>query len=136
VRLRDSIGAWRRLSGGERACALMAAAALSGTSVLRRGMPARFTRRLLTYSPLRSGQRPVSPARVVGIVDAVSARLPLTTTCLDRAIAARWILGWHGVRATLVIGTSGPEPFDAHAWLDCSDTVGDTAMHHVLWHSR
>jgi hypothetical protein len=63
---------------------------------------------------------------VQGAVVRASRRLPVSTTCLDRAIAARALLRLKGSRPTLVIGLApgvSGEPWGAHAWL-----VGDTGV--------
>ncbi len=55
-----------------------------------------------------------------------SRRLPVPTTCLDRAIAARMMLRRRGARPVVVIGLAPSDPgaaWDAHAWL-----VGDSGV--------
>jgi hypothetical protein len=106
-------------------------------SAVRRLIPARLLHRLLLAAPNghRRNESP-APERIVALVDAAARRLPCATSCLDRAIAARWILGRAGVRAALVLGTTAAPPFAPHAWVDLSGAGRDTGAHHVLWYSK
>jgi len=65
--------------------------------------------------------------RIGRIVVAVSRRLPLRTTCLVEAIAARAMLRRRGIDSTLRFGvrsgTVGGRAIDAHAWLECGGRV-------------
>ena len=47
-----------------------------------------------------------------------SQRLPVRTTCLDRALALWWLLRAHGIGGALRIGVRGGERLEAHAWVE------------------
>lgn len=133
----DPMTAFLRLPGRERRVAIHAAVLLCIVTAVRRLIPPRLLHRLLFALP--NGRRvndSAAPERIVALVDATARRLPFSTTCLDRAIAARWILRRVGVQAALVLGTAASPPFAAHAWVDLSGTGRDTTAHRVLWYSR
>ncbi|WP_369426439.1 lasso peptide biosynthesis B2 protein [Pelagicoccus sp. SDUM812002] len=48
--------------------------------------------------------------------------LPLSTKCLCRALAGKWMLGIRGIRSDMVIGVK-TNSFAAHAWLTCGGVV-------------
>jgi len=50
-------------------------------------------------------------------------RLPLRTTCLDRALALWWLLGAHGIGGAIRIGVRGGEKIEAHAWVEHAGEV-------------
>lgn len=58
---------------------------------------------------------------VWGIVRAVCDRLPWTTKCLPRALAAKKLLNHCGCKCTLYMGVALDEDgkMNAHAWLRC-----------------
>ena len=73
-------------------------------------------RRGTAASPRRPGTVPVS--RVLELLDVAARRTPGATTCLARAVAARWLLAGEGVEATVHIGVARRGPvLAAHAWL-------------------
>ena len=113
-----------------------AAGVLLGATAVRRLLPPRrLTLVLGQPGPARQGVD--VPLRVVGrerdvavAVGRAAHRLPVATTCLDRAIAARLLLRAGGARPAVVIGLAPDEEpaastsgWGAHAWL-----VGDTGV--------
>ena len=108
---------------------------LAATVVRRRVPPRRLT--WVLGQPGRARQDVEPPLTVTGrerevavAVWRATRRLPVETTCLDRAIAARLLLRAGGRRPAVVIGLApGQEPsasssgWGAHAWL-----VGDTGV--------
>jgi hypothetical protein len=73
------------------------------------------------------------------VVRAVAERLPWTSTCLVRAMAARALLARRRLPCTLYLGLRHPAPsLEAHAWLragSISVTGGaeSRAFHPVVW---
>lgn len=122
---------WRGRARTAQAAVLL----LGATAARRRLPPKRLT--LVIGEPARARQDVAPPLRgegrelEVGVAVARAARrLPLATTCLDRAIAARLMLRVSGRRPAVVIGLAPDETPDAassgwgaHAWL-----VGDTGV--------
>jgi hypothetical protein len=137
VRRRNALTALLQLTRHEQRVIVEAVFVVCVVSAVRRLIPARLLHRLLLAAPNgpRRNESP-APERIVALVEAAARRLPCATSCLDRAIAARWILGRAGVRTALVLGSAASPPFAAHAWLDLSGAARDTTTHHVLWYSR
>jgi hypothetical protein len=86
---------------------------------------ARRTRRLLDSGGLDPALAPPPPPRLPAAsgrgVRAVLRRLG--ETCLVNAIVLQAWEAAHGRRRDLVIGTTGPQGFGAHAWLDGDPVV-------------
>lgn len=108
---------WRRLSARERRAVVAAAALLA---VLPLGLRARAVPRLLPGGrSVRAPLAGVDPQRMAALVSSVAARLPWSTTCLQRALAAAWLLAWSGEGGTFVMAVVPPSTgFAAHAWIE------------------
>lgn len=114
-----------RVAGRRAAATGAAAGALVVAHTLRVRVPLRRWRVLLGRSsaarPPNHGPAGLPSRRAVQVrraVDRADAHLPLATTCLDRAVAAKWLLRVLGVRTRLVIGLDADEPSrPPHAWL-------------------
>lgn len=126
-----------KLPRSERRAVAGAIAALCVGSTMRRVLPGRLVHRALSVSP-RGVHRAGAPSaeRLAALVEVTARRLPFSTSCLDRAVAARWILCRYGYRPAFVIGTAVTPPFAPHAWLDLSGAPADTSSHRVLWYSK
>jgi hypothetical protein len=77
-------------------------------------------RRMLTRER-ESAARKDDASRACGLAIAMrraANRLPLRTTCLDRALALWWLLAMHGIGGTVRIGVRGGDPLQAHAWVE------------------
>jgi hypothetical protein len=73
-------------------------------------------------SARRAGTVPMR--RVLELLDIAVRRTPGATTCLARAVAARWLLAGEGVEATVHIGVARHGPaLAAHAWLEHDGAV-------------
>ncbi len=96
--------------------------------MLRAARPTYSVRKLAGKPQVAEGLATGEPQAPSGIEHVVSAaiergsyRLPMPTTCLDRAIAGRWMLLRRSANATIVIGLLTEDPAQGvHAWL-----VGD-----------
>ncbi len=102
---------------------------LTTATLARRLLPFRWLVRTLGQS-----QRELPPdhgpheanlsLRVSRGLDAAAARLPWPTTCLERAIAAKWMLRRRRVPCTLYLGVRrSAAGLDAHAWLRSGPTI-------------
>ncbi len=69
----------------------------------------------------RDGQLPADPLpearRLAYAVSLTLALLPNDSHCLVRSLVLIELLATRGIAASLVIGTSGPADFSAHAWV-------------------
>lgn len=55
---------------------------------------------------------------MLALLDVAARRTPGRTTCLARAVAARWLLAGQGVEASVHIGVARRrQALAAHAWL-------------------
>ena len=72
-------------------------------------------------------RRTDGPARVGRIVRKVAPRLPFSTRCLARAMAAHWMLRRRGVASRISLGVRRAAPsggaLEYHAWLATADGV-------------
>lgn len=59
-------------------------------------------------------------------VDGIANRLPWSSRCLERSLAARWMLVRRGRPVTIVIGARR-HGFEAHAWLEVDGVVPGAA---------
>lgn len=78
--------------------------------------------------PLSATQR--KSAHLIGrMVDAAAREMRPHARCLERSLAAWWLLRWHRLPASLRIGVRKENgALQAHAWLEISGTVlNDTA---------
>jgi|SRR5690242_9346023 len=79
-------------------------------------------------SNIAAAERAVRAAARYGLVRA---------TCLERALAQRWLLGKEGVSAELRIGVRKTgEKFEAHAWVECAGQAldaGDSHQHYAAF---
>ena len=58
------------------------------------------------------------PDRLLALLEAAARHVP-HTTCLERALAARWLLARRGIPATIHIGVTRRDgALAAHAWLE------------------
>jgi transglutaminase superfamily protein len=73
----------------------------------------------LSDGELRSVALPAPPRVPPGAVRGVRAVLRRRTpSCLEQSLVLQRWLAAHGERRDVVIGTTGPAGFKAHAWLD------------------
>lgn len=113
-----------------RALAAEAAAALL-TARLMRLLPARLYLPAPAAPEPGSAAFPAPGAEIRRAVETAAARLPVGTACLERALAARWMLARRGWRAVLHLGLAREvgaraAPYAgraAHAWLTLGDEV-------------
>lgn len=57
--------------------------------------------------------------RVLVLLDIAARHTPGRTTCLERTVAARWLLAGEGVEASVHIGVARRgQALAAHAWLE------------------
>ncbi|MGE0444346.1 MAG: lasso peptide biosynthesis B2 protein [Vicinamibacterales bacterium] len=120
-----------------------AAVAILITRVLLRLLAFRLVVRLFGVAP-----RPMGPvaiertpqrraANVARALSAASARLPIETTCLTRALAGRLMLGRRRIPSTVVLGVRRDDAqLQAHAWLAVADGIvcgeGEAPHYHPL----
>lgn len=72
----------------------------------------------------------VAVDRVLELLDVAARRTPGATTCLARAVAARWLLAGQGVDAGVRIGVARRGPaLAAHAWLEHDGAVLGCGVH-------
>lgn len=136
-RRKGALTALVHLSRRDQRIVAHAALLLCSATVIRRLAPPHLLYRVMSTKPKARRQRDgASAERMMTLVDATARRLPFSTSCLDRAMAARWMLRNAGVPAALVLGTAVAPPFAPHAWVDVTGTGRDTAAHRVLWYSR
>jgi hypothetical protein len=90
---------------------------------------ARRTRRRLDRAGLDSALSPPPPPQLPpGAVRGVKAALRrIGETCLVNSIVMQAWEAAHGKRRDLVIGTTGPDDFEAHAWLEGDPVVPASA---------
>ena len=81
-------------------------------------VPFRVVLRAATRSRRSRSASPLSPERIVRIVDAVARRMP-GTSCLPRVLAAAFFLTRHGHPAAIRLGVKPGTTRAAHAWLEC-----------------
>ncbi len=114
----------RRLPSRERTALLHAWVALL---LVRSALRVLSLPRLLRLIPPASRASTASrlPAeRLVALVDVAARRVPLGATCLERSLAASWLLARHGLVAALHIGVVRRNGgVAAHAWLEHEDLV-------------
>lgn len=71
--------------------------------------------------------RAVAFARIGWAVEAVARRLPVTMTCLPKALAADAMLRRRGFTSQLHLGARQPRVgsggFESHAWVECEGRV-------------
>jgi hypothetical protein len=80
---------------------------------------ARMRRMLTRERESAARAEDASRARMLSVAMRRAAhRLPIRTTCLDRALALWWLLALHGIGGTVRIGVRGADPFEAHAWVE------------------
>ena len=104
--------------------AALACVLLTIMTVLRRSLPMRRLALVVgkAQPASRTLEKPPPPRgldqEVARAVDTAARRLPLTTTCLDQALAGSLLLRLRGRRSTLVIGMAKDHPRGGtHAWL-------------------
>lgn len=103
-------------------------AALLGLSVTRVLLPVagldrtRSVTRLLVgpVPPYRTVPAPDRPPWAVQVVDWL---LPVSHSCLMRAIACETLLAANGYAARIHLGVANDEEFSAHAWVEYDDEV-------------
>jgi hypothetical protein len=128
---------YRRLNHDERRALRQAICALPLISLgLYLAGFQRWQRILTRFSP-RSYPAAISlsdaqwnSARLIGrMVDAAAREMRPHARCLERSLAAWWLLRWHRLPASLHIGVRKENgALQAHAWLEISGTVlNDTA---------
>jgi hypothetical protein len=120
VKLVREASIWRH-----RRLVAQASAAIVSARSLRLALPAKRWEKLIgVKSPVTSDaySHPTPPTGVdldvSAAIAAASRRLPFTPTCLDQALAARWLLLRRGERPILVIGLNRADlSATSHAWL-------------------
>lgn len=112
-----SIQRWFRLPMAEQGTVILVALALLAMPLARR---LRAVHRLLPVRrPGWHGITRVTPVRAAALVAAVAARVPWTTTCLDRALTTAYVLAWCGAHGELVLAVRRQhDTFEAHAWIE------------------
>jgi hypothetical protein len=94
------------------------AAILLSKGLLRTVGYKRASRLLTALSPTPRHPDPARAVRLVRAVHQASGRRFFGTTCLERSLAAWWLLRWRGCPAQLRVGVRHTEGgFEAHAWL-------------------
>ncbi len=127
MRPSDRIGiAW----GGSGLVAQAAALRLvlqAGLAALPFPLVVRMTRLLAGVVAALRGRAPTprDPRTIAWAVRAAGRRLPLATSCLVEALAAKTLLDAERRPSRLRIGVCGGDgkPFQAHAWLECDGEV-------------
>jgi hypothetical protein len=73
----------------------------------------------LRFRARHAGERP-PPGRIVWAIQAASRRVPEASSCLPRALAARFLLVRWGYPADLLIGVARDNEgkLEAHAWVE------------------
>lgn len=115
-----SVGRWVGRSRTAEAMIL-----LTGAQVLRRALPMRIWQRAAGRVSAADATVVPRPERPTGVELQVAiaikhgvARLKFAPTCLDQALAGRWMLRRRGSRPVLVIGLRRGNLADTpHAWL-------------------
>jgi len=113
----------------QKALAVEAAGALVLARLIRR-LPARVYLRMRVEDDA-GPPAPAVAAEIRHAVEAVAACLPVATACLERALAARWMLARRGWRPVLHLGLARDaearaapgEGRAAHAWLTLGGEV-------------
>jgi hypothetical protein len=110
----DSLRRWRRLPPAERRIAWRAAVLCARVpiQVRLRGLAA-------ALQPDSHVGVSVAPERIHELTRAVAGRLPWTSSCLTRSLAAARLIASTGGQSDVVIGVAEPGThLRAHAWLE------------------
>lgn len=127
-RLRRIVARARVLTREERSLAWWAAFGLPVAALATRALGVRRIFGWLGPVTTRAntGEVALDPRRTVEIVAAVSRVSPLPSACLERSLVACLLLRRAGHDATLCIGASTKQGFNAHAWIEIDGaTVGE-----------
>lgn len=127
----SKVGRVRALPAADRAVLVQAAVLLllARVLLLAPGVPLRRSATAVTAAGRRlpsvpSARPPPTADRLAWAVDVTSAALPVETTCLPRALAAKSLLGRYGYESTLRIGVARDDGgFAAHAWVERDGAV-------------
>jgi hypothetical protein len=134
----SALGRVAALSRGDRRLAVRAWLLLLAIVPAVRFLPFRRLLALLEAAPGARRREPVSPERLVQLVEAAARHHVFTPTCLHRALTLYRLLIVHGEHAELVIGTRrAGARLEAHAWLErtgqiLGDAAGPAAYHALL----
>jgi hypothetical protein len=116
-----------RRHASDYARAIEAAACAATARIAIRFLSFRLLTRIATRRPVRPALTGAARARAIGdvrrAIAAAGARLPGTTPCFARAIAAQAMLRRRGVSSTLFYGatTAIDRRLSAHVWLRAGD---------------
>ncbi len=102
---------------------------LTTARVLRATVPMSRWQRLVGRKAAPAGSSNGDPVEPMGVeldvslaIERGAARLPFNTTCLDHAVAGRWMLAQRRNRGTVVIGLLRSDVSGgSHAWLVGAD---------------
>jgi Transglutaminase-like superfamily len=132
--LKSLVETWTRfwrLTGLERGIVMEAAAALLTTWLGLRLAGFRRWNLLLSRltppvgSPPQASSSLLSLAQLIARLESAAARnLFYRPSCLERSMVLCWLLRARGIPAELRVGAhKEAERFEAHAWVQCADTV-------------
>ena len=122
-----------KLDASERLVVAEAAVALPVAWAALRIAPRRHVVRLLTATRISATRTStVEPRRLMQLVAAVAAALPLRCQCLERSLAAAWMLRRRGADASIVLGVADARGvFDAHAWVEINGETPAASLRFV-----
>ena len=116
-----SIRAWARLSGTQKRLTLQAGLTLLATHARMAWVPRWSMRAALAGARIRRHRSldADSASTIASAIDRVAPHIPIESTCLARALAARTLLARYGYPSELVVGVGfNPHaPPSFHAWL-------------------
>lgn len=91
----------------------------------------------MSEPPAKKGNKISRMATVEQAVRAAARYGLVRATCLEQALAQRWLLRKGGVSAELRIGVrKAGEKFEAHAWVECDGQAldaGDSHEHYAAF---
>ena len=124
-----AIHRWNRLDHSRRALLVEAAGALAAASLAVKLLPFKWAIRLGSRRAVSKSSK--SPARVMPdirwAIDAAARNLPWNPVCIQRGVAAQWMLRRRGIDARLHYGLTNDdeEALKAHVWVDA---LGETLV--------
>jgi hypothetical protein len=122
-----AIQRWSRLAPSRRVLLLESAIALCASSLAVKVLPFRWAIRVSARSGSSTAFVPQETVPDVRwAIDTATRHLPWTPVCIQRGLAAQWMLRRRGIDARLHYGltTDDQEALRAHVWVDaCGQTL-------------
>jgi hypothetical protein len=124
-----AIHRWSRLDRSRRALLVEAAGALGVASLAVKLLPFKWAIRLSSRRAASKGS--TRPAQVMcdirWAIEAAARNLPWNTVCIQRGLAAQWMLRRRGIDARLHYGLTNDheKALKAHVWVDA---MGETLV--------